>query len=152
MRLHNYEHILKQKLTLESAKQNCSRRQFLFLILSRENKAKHFMWIVCPADDSHEMLSLIFSEKQQKKNQNVICCSCDWHFKGWRWVVPSKKGIGSYRSSKYEKYLDKYIFLFPSSRTYTEGTHWNCLIEEIPITHSIIFYGKIKMIIHVHVF
>ena len=28
-----------------------------------KNKASHFMWIVCLADDSHEMPSLIFSKK-----------------------------------------------------------------------------------------
>ena len=36
------------------------------------------------ADDSHEMPNLIFfSEKNTKIcNQNVVCCSCDQHFKG----------------------------------------------------------------------
>ena len=33
-------------------------------------------------DDSHEMPSLVFSKKyKQKKNQNVVCCSCDKLFK-----------------------------------------------------------------------
>ena len=34
----------------------------IFLILS-ENEAWHFMWIVCYADNSHEMSNLIFSEE-----------------------------------------------------------------------------------------
>ena len=31
------------------------------------------------ADDSHEMTSIIFSEKYIE-NQNVVCCSCNWRF------------------------------------------------------------------------
>ena len=34
------------------------------------------MQIICLADDLHEVLSLILSEKYEK-NQNVICYSCD---------------------------------------------------------------------------
>ena len=30
------------------------------------------MWIVCQADDSHEMSRLVFSEK--KKNKNILEC------------------------------------------------------------------------------
>ena len=33
----------------------------------KENKTWHFMWIICLADDSHEMSRLIFSEKYNKK-------------------------------------------------------------------------------------
>ena len=41
-----------------------SRRHFKNISLFfRENKAWHFMWIVCLADDSHEMSSIIFSGK-----------------------------------------------------------------------------------------
>ena len=57
---------------LYSAKQNCSRRHFNFLLLSfRENKACFSMWILCPAEDSLEISSLIFSEKQWK---NIFEC------------------------------------------------------------------------------
>ena len=28
-------------------------------------------------DDSHEMSSIIFSEKYKRQNQNVACCICD---------------------------------------------------------------------------
>ena len=34
------------------------------------------MWIICIADDSHEMSRLIFFEKQ-KRIKNIVCCSCD---------------------------------------------------------------------------
>ena len=30
------------------------------------------MWIVCLTDDSHEISSLIFSEKQQKKKKSLL--------------------------------------------------------------------------------
>ena len=40
------------------------------------------MWIVCQADNSYEMLKLIFYKKKEKKKENAVCCSCDWHFKG----------------------------------------------------------------------
>ena len=32
--------------------------------------------------DSHEISSLIFSENNEKVFINVVCCSCDWRFKG----------------------------------------------------------------------
>ena len=37
------------------------------------------MWILCLAEDSHEISSLIFSEKVFI---NVVCYSRDWSFKG----------------------------------------------------------------------
>ena len=42
------------------------------------------MWIVCLADNSHEiprLISMIFF------NKNVVCCSFDWHFKGDSYVL-----------------------------------------------------------------
>ena len=57
----------------------------IIIIIFRENKTLHSMWIV----DSHGMQSLIFSESTihmkfkvlfslnyKKKIQNVVCCSC----------------------------------------------------------------------------
>ena len=38
------------------------------------------MWIVCQADDSHKMSSLIFSET--KKNRMPCATECAWSFKG----------------------------------------------------------------------
>ena len=42
----------------------------------------YFMWIVCLADNSHEMWSLIYSEKFFPNDQYVSCCTCDWGFNG----------------------------------------------------------------------
>ena len=55
-----------------SAKENSNAEDnlFLFLIFFRENNAWHYMWIVCQADDSHVMSSIIFFEKCEKKKQN----------------------------------------------------------------------------------
>ena len=42
----------------------------------RENKIGNFIWIVCKADDSHEMSSLSFSDKymyiNKKKKKNTV--------------------------------------------------------------------------------
>ena len=36
------------------------------------------------ADDSHEISYLIFFQKIRKNVAKfVVCCSCDWHFKGY---------------------------------------------------------------------
>ena len=42
-------------------------------IFFSENKAWHFMGIVCSAENPHEMPSLILSEKKKKNNWSVIC-------------------------------------------------------------------------------
>ena len=56
-----------------SSIQNCNRWQTIFLLLFTEkNKASHFMGIICLADDSHEMSSLIFWDK--KVNKINECC------------------------------------------------------------------------------
>ena len=58
---------------------NCSRWHFDFrFVFSRENKTWHSKWIVTIclprlADNSHEMPSLIFSEKMIKKKKNLEC-------------------------------------------------------------------------------
>ena len=68
-------------LTLKASIKNCSRRQFNFLLLSfKENKAWFFPWILCLAEDSLEISSLIISEKQWKIFMNAVCCSRDWRF------------------------------------------------------------------------
>ena len=43
------------------------------------NKAWCFIWIFCVAEDSHEILSLIFRENIAKMFKTLICCSHDWH-------------------------------------------------------------------------
>ena len=40
-----------------------------FFYFFRENKSWHFMWIICLADDSHEMSRLV-----KKKKKNFECC------------------------------------------------------------------------------
>ena len=47
----------------------------------------HCWWILCPAEDSHEISSLIFSEK--KVFMNVICCSGVEESKAWSfmWIL-----------------------------------------------------------------
>ena len=44
----------------------------------RENNAWHFMWIICRADDSHEMSRLPFSEKKRMSSATNFA----WRFKG----------------------------------------------------------------------
>ena len=57
-----------------------------FNIIFSEKIRWHFMWIICYADDSHEMSSHTFSEKYKKKTttqkktkNNIVYCSCDYH-------------------------------------------------------------------------
>ena len=40
------------------------------------------MWIICQADDSHVMSSIIFSEKYEKDVLKMLSYSRDWSFKG----------------------------------------------------------------------
>ena len=55
-------------------------KRFLFF---RENKSWHFMWIVCQADNLHEM-SRLFSEKKKKKknNKKLLSAAVVIHIKG----------------------------------------------------------------------
>ena len=72
-----YQHILNHVklgallLSLKVLSKKCSRRHSIIylLLIFRENKTLHFLWIVCQADSSHEMVSLIFSEKRKKKKK-----------------------------------------------------------------------------------
>ena len=47
-------------LAFKAPRQNCSRRHSICFIIFIENMALYFMWIVCLADDSHEISSLVF--------------------------------------------------------------------------------------------
>ena len=52
----------------------------IFFFFFRENKIWHFKWIICKAEHSHELWSLIThknTKKKKKKNENVVCCSYD---------------------------------------------------------------------------
>ena len=47
----------------------------IIIIIFRVNKSWHFMWIVCQADNSHEMSRLVFSQKKKKKKIFFLeCC------------------------------------------------------------------------------
>ena len=76
----NYSH-----LTLKRQIKIAADDTLIFLLLFlEENKAWSFMWILCLAEDSHKISSLIFSEKKKKEKvfMNVVCCSRDSGFKG----------------------------------------------------------------------
>ena len=38
---------------------------YFYFLFFKENNAWHFMWIICKADDSHVMSSIISSEKYE---------------------------------------------------------------------------------------
>ena len=62
--------LVGKELTLKAPSKICSRRHsifffFFFFKYFRQNKSWHFMWIVCQADNSHEMSRLVFSEKKK---------------------------------------------------------------------------------------
>ena len=58
------KHILTLKAPITTAADN--NFLFSFFLFFRENKSWHFMWIICQADNSHEMSRLVFSEKKKK--------------------------------------------------------------------------------------
>ena len=45
------------------------------------------MKILCQAEDSHEISSLIFSGNNKKVFMNVVCCSRDWRCKVYRVII-----------------------------------------------------------------
>ena len=51
---------------------------------SEKTSLEIFMWIVCLADDSHEMSRLVFSEKQKNFFRISSATNFAWRFKGWR--------------------------------------------------------------------
>ena len=68
--------MLPKKLTLKKLITTVADKILIFFFVcvffqkKNNNKTWHFM---CLADDSHEIPSLIFSEKYLKKEQNVVC-------------------------------------------------------------------------------
>ena len=54
---------------------------FCFLFF-RENNAWHYIWIICPADDSHVMSSIISSKNYIEHALKMSSASHDWRFKG----------------------------------------------------------------------
>ena len=56
----------KENLTLKAPRKIIEQTTIYFYFLFfRENNAWHYMWIICQADDSHVMSSIISSEKYE---------------------------------------------------------------------------------------
>ena len=54
---------------------------FIYLLLLTYEEGFHMAPL--PGEDSHEISSHIYSEKQWEKNQQtIVCCSRDWRLKG----------------------------------------------------------------------
>ena len=74
---YTFAQILKNSvsLTLKAWSKICSRRHSkTFVLFFRENKSWHFMWIICLADDSHEMLTcFLWKIKKKKKKWKKNC-------------------------------------------------------------------------------
>ena len=71
--------MVQADLTLKASRKILEQTMIYFCFLFfRENNAWHYMWIVCPADDSHVMSSIISSENALKMSS----ASRDWRFKG----------------------------------------------------------------------
>ena len=70
-------------LTLKAPSKIAADDTFTILFLSfEENKAWCFMWILCQAEDSHKISSIILSEKQWKNIQDCRLLHCDRRFEG----------------------------------------------------------------------
>ena len=71
------------KLTIKGPRKILEQTTIYFCFLFfRENNAWHYMWIVCQADDSHVMSSIIFSKKYEKHALRMSSAGHDWHLKG----------------------------------------------------------------------
>ena len=73
-----------QQLTLKAPRKILEQMTVYFCFLFfRENNAWHYMWIVCLADHSHVMSSIISSENYKKHALKMSSVSLDRPFKGW---------------------------------------------------------------------
>ena len=59
------------KITLKAPNTPAADDILISILPFERNKSWHFVWIVCPADDSHEMPSLIFSENYKNWNNSM---------------------------------------------------------------------------------
>ena len=63
-----FQQLINIKVNPYTANHNFSRQQFwLFFLFAGENRSWHFMWIVCQADNSHRISTLVFSENRKNK-------------------------------------------------------------------------------------
>ena len=81
----NY-HFTWHGLTLKAPSKICSRQHFEFFftyyfLFFRENKSWHFMWIICLADDSHEMSRLYSLKKIKVKLFSAAVVIGTWRVK-----------------------------------------------------------------------
>ena len=49
---------------------------YFFILFLQENKAWYFIWIVCWADDSHEISSPLFSQKKYNTVETMFRQEC----------------------------------------------------------------------------
>ena len=76
-------HPLNKGLTLKAPRKILEQTTIYFYFLFfRENNVRHYMWIVCQADDSHVMSSIISSENYVEHALKMSSASHDWRFKG----------------------------------------------------------------------
>ena len=74
---------IQRRLTLKAPRKIIEQTTVCFYFLFfRENNAWRYMRIVCQADDSHVMSSIISSEKYEWHALKMSSASRDWHFKG----------------------------------------------------------------------
>ena len=74
---------MNKLLTLKAPRKIIEQTTIYFSFLFfRENNAWHYMWIICQADYSHVMSSIISSEKYEKHALKMSSASRDWRFKG----------------------------------------------------------------------
>ena len=70
-------------LTLKVPRKNLGQTTIYFCFLFfRESNAWHYMWIVCPADDSHVMSSIISSENYVGHALKISSAILEWRIKG----------------------------------------------------------------------
>ena len=69
-------------LTLKVPNKNCSRRHFNFLLLSFKKVRLDVSCESSARQRIHMKHQVLFSLKNNERILNVVCCSCDWRFKG----------------------------------------------------------------------
>ena len=76
-------------LTLKAPITTAADNILIFSLFFGENKSWLFMWIICPADNSHEKSKLVFSEKVKKYAKFRISSASNfpWRFKGLKSVL-----------------------------------------------------------------
>ena len=128
---------------------------FIWIVVLRE-KRWHFMWTVCLADNSHEMSSLISSEKCfSEEIKLVISCKlssrqtihrkCQVLFSLKTIKKKKKKNRMSSASIIVLHRLSIYIFSYFSTKTYVVGPYQKHILKALLIiTHKICFHWELR--------